>query len=263
MLGFSTLGCPGLPLTDVAALARKYDIPLVELRCAEDEPVHAGISKQDRAKARADLDGLEINSLASYYRLCDDPIDKLLAHIELAHDLRAPAIRVFPGKSPETSVELAAERLAAAAEVADGITLLVETHDLLLKGAEIAAVLKQSGASGVGAVWDAMHTWRAGESPAEAGGFLLPWLGELQLKDAASATDRRPLVPGTGTVPIQETLAAASGFTGPVVLEHETKWYADAAPFEESLAAFAGMVRSVVDQVDRGVPVRIELHNGQ
>jgi sugar phosphate isomerase/epimerase len=190
MLGFSTLGCPGLPLTDVAALARKYEIPLVELRCADDEPVHAGISKAGRARALADLDGLRINSLASYYRLCDDPIDKLVQHVELAHDLQAPAIRVFPGKSPETSIELAAERLAQAAEVADGITLLVETHDLLLKGAEIAAVLSKSGASGVGAVWDVMHTWRDGESPAEAAGFLLPWLGELQLKDAASARNR-------------------------------------------------------------------------
>ncbi|MFC5099350.1 sugar phosphate isomerase/epimerase family protein [Kibdelosporangium philippinense] len=107
----------------------------------------------------------------------------------------------------------------------------------------MAAVLAESGASGVGAIWDAMHTWRAGETPAEAAEALLPWLRELQLKDAASATDRRPMVPGTGTVPIKETLAAAKGFTGPIVLEHETKWYADAAPFEESLAAFVNLMR--------------------
>ncbi|MEV4318535.1 sugar phosphate isomerase/epimerase family protein [Actinocrispum sp. NPDC049592] len=250
MLGFSTLGCPGLPLPAVAVLARKYEIPLVELRCADDEPVHVGISKDARKQALEDLAGLRINSLASYYRLCDDPLDKLKTHIELAHDMNSPAIRVFPGKSPETSIDLAAERLAQAAEVAEGVTLLVETHDLLLKGAEIAAVLERSGAQGVGAVWDAMHTWRDGETPAEAGEHLRPWLGELQLKDAASGTDRRPLVPGTGTVPIRETLAAARGFTGPIVLEHETKWYADAAPFEESLAAFARIVRGVVDQAD-------------
>ncbi|GAB3872111.1 hypothetical protein GCM10029964_009930 [Kibdelosporangium lantanae] len=95
----------------------------------------------------------------------------------------------------------------------------------------------------MGAVWDAMHTWRAGESPAEAASALLPWLGELQLKDAASGEDRRPLVPGTGNVPIRETLAATNGFGGPIVLEHETRWYADAAPFEESLAAFVAIFR--------------------
>lgn len=250
MLGFSTLGCPGLPLDDVAALARRYGVQCVELRCADDEPVHVGISVSEREKVRRDLAGLVINSLASYYRLCDDPVSKLAAHVELARELDVPAIRVFPGKSPETSVELAAERLAQASEVADGVTLLVETHDLLLRGKEIAAVLQQSGVDDIGAVWDAMHTWRAGESPAEAADALLPWLGELQLKDAASAEDRRPLVPGTGTVPISETLAAAKGFTGPVVLEHETRWYADAAPFEESLAAFVRMMGDVVDQAD-------------
>ncbi|MBP2320625.1 sugar phosphate isomerase/epimerase [Kibdelosporangium banguiense] len=243
MLGFSTLGCPGLPLADVAAMARKHGIPLVELRCAADEPVHAGISQAERKAALAALDGLGITALASYYRLCDDDVSMLAEHVQLAHDLRAPAIRIFPGRSEKTSVELAAERLAAAVDVAEGITLLVETHDLLLRGSEIAAVLAKSGVRGVGAVWDAMHTWRAGETPAEAAAALLPWLGELQLKDAASDTDRRPMIPGTGAVPIQETLAAAAGFTGPIVLEHETKWYADAAPFEESLAAFAALMK--------------------
>ncbi|MFD1051502.1 sugar phosphate isomerase/epimerase family protein, partial [Kibdelosporangium lantanae] len=149
MLGFSTLGCPGLPLPAVAALARKYGISCVELRCAPDEPVHVGISPGERARVREDLAGLEINSLASYYRLCDDPLDKLRAHVELAHDLGVPAIRVFPGKSPETSVELAAERLARAAEVAEGVTLLVETHDLLLRGAEIARSLSATASSSV------------------------------------------------------------------------------------------------------------------
>ncbi|CAM3999903.1 sugar phosphate isomerase/epimerase [Kibdelosporangium persicum] len=243
MLGFSTLGCPGLPLADVAALARKYGIGLVELRCAADEPVHVGLSKVERDAALEALAGLRINALASYYRLCDDDISILADHVELAHDLDVPAIRIFPGRSPGTSVELAAERLAQAAEIAEGVTLLVETHDLLLRGKEIAGVLAQSGAHGVGAIWDVMHTWRAGETPAEAAEALLPWLGELQLKDAASATDRRPMVPGTGTVPIRETLDAARGFTGPIVLEHETKWYSDAAPFEESLAAFVAIMK--------------------
>lgn len=243
MLGFSTLGCPGLPLRDVATLAREHDIGLVELRCAGDEPVHVGLSKAERDAAVRDLAGLEITALASYYRLCDDDISILADHVELAHDLGARAIRIFPGRAPGTCVDLAARRLAAAAQIAEGVTLLVETHDRLLRGSEIADVLSRSGAGGVGAVWDAMHTWRAGETPAQAAEALLPWLREVQLKDAASATDRRPMVPGTGTVPIQATLAAVQDFTGPIVLEHETKWYSDAAPFEESLAAFVALTR--------------------
>ncbi|GAB3901883.1 sugar phosphate isomerase/epimerase family protein [Kibdelosporangium lantanae] len=142
MLGFSTLCSPGLPLPDVAVLAHKYGTSCVELRRTEDEPVHVGVSRA--ARVREDLVGSEINSLASYYRLCADSLDKLRVHVELAHDLGVPAIRVFLGRSPETSVELAAERLTQAAEATQGATLLVETHDLLLRGAEIAAVLRES-----------------------------------------------------------------------------------------------------------------------
>lgn len=238
MLGFSTLGCPGLPLTEVVELAVRYGVDLVELRCAEDEPVHGGLSAEGRREVRNALASVRVGTLATYFRLCEhDPAD-LAPLAELARDLGAPALRIFAGRTPETTVDLAAERLAAAARVAGEVTLLVETHDRLLRGTEIAAVLAGSGAAGVGAIWDIMHTWRAGEPPAEAAAALRPWLAEVQVKDAASATERRPMIPGTGTVPIRESLAALEGYTGPVVLEHETRWYADADPFEESLAAF-------------------------
>ena len=243
MLGFSTLGCPSLPLPEVAALADRHGIPMVELRCAADEPVHVGLDKAQRQEVLADLNGLRIGALASYYRLCDDEPDTLAAHVELAKDLNVPAIRIFPGRSPETSIELAAERLATVSKIAGDVTLLLETHDLLLRGSEIAAVLAGCGAENVGAIWDIMHTWRAGETPAEAEDALGPWLHEVQIKDAASAEDRRPLVPGSGSVPIKESLDTLDGFAGSVVLEHETKWYADAAPFEKSLAAFVQLIR--------------------
>jgi sugar phosphate isomerase/epimerase len=46
------------------------------------------------------------------------------------------------------------------------------------------------------------------------------------------------LVPGTGAIPLREVLsqASAAGYTGPVVLEHEARWYPDAAPIEEAIA---------------------------
>jgi sugar phosphate isomerase/epimerase len=238
VLGFSTLGCPGLPLPDVVGLALRYGVDLVELRCAGDEPVHSGLSTAERRTVRNALASVRVGTLATYFRLCEDDPADITPLAELARDLGSPALRIFAGRSPETTVDLAAERLAAAAEVAGDVTLLLETHDMLLRGTEIAAVLAGSGAGKVGAIWDIMHTWRAGESPAEAAQALRPWLAEVQVKDAASATERRPLIPGTGTVPIRESLAALHDYAGPVVLEHETRWYADADPFEPALAAF-------------------------
>ncbi|MGY0230671.1 sugar phosphate isomerase/epimerase family protein [Longispora urticae] len=194
LLGLSTLGCPGLPLTDVVALARRYGIGAVELRCAPTEPVHPGISRTERAVARVDLDGLAVSGLATYITLSEG-IDGLAEHVELAYDLGAGTLRLFPGSGPVGAI---VDRLGTAVEVAvgSGVRLLVETHDEFLTGASLAPVL--AAVPGVGAIWDALHTWRAGESPADAAAALAPWLVELQLKDAASPADRRPLVPGTG-----------------------------------------------------------------
>ncbi|WP_412538296.1 sugar phosphate isomerase/epimerase family protein [Longispora sp. K20-0274] len=240
LLGLSTLGCPGLPLAEVATLARRYGIGAVELRCAPSEPVHTGIGAADRSAALADLDGLPVTGLATYIRLSES-VDGLVEHVDLARDLGAGTLRLFPGSGPVAAI---VDRLGTAVELTkgSGVRLLVETHDDFLTGASLAPIL--AAVPGVGAIWDALHTWRAGESPVDAAEALAPWLVELQLKDAASPTDRRPLVPGTGAVPLAATLAAARdrGFSGVVVLEHETPWYPDAEPFEAALAGFAALL---------------------
>jgi sugar phosphate isomerase/epimerase len=63
-------------------------------------------------------------------------------------------------------------------------------------------------------------------------------LAEVQIKDVAAPTRLLPLVPGTGAVPLNDVLnlAVAAGFAGPVVLEHEARWYADAAPIDDAIA---------------------------
>jgi sugar phosphate isomerase/epimerase len=149
----------------------------------------------------------------------------------------------MPGGNDAPAVHLrqAAQTLAriAAGAQGSGIRLLVETHDAFLRGGDLRRLLETAQAGpAVGAIWDALHPWRAGEDPASTAAALGPWLGELQIKDVAAPTRRRPLVPGTGAVPLPRILAEAraTGFTGPVVLEHEARWYPDAAPIEEAIA---------------------------
>ncbi len=242
----STLGFPGLPLAAVAELLTRHEVRYVQLRCAEDEPVHAGIGTAARRAARRLLTdaGIGVAGLATYVRLTDGA-PGLREHLQLALDLGAPALRLMPGG--EGDVERwtgpAAEALAGAVETAagSGVRLLVETHDAFLRGGDLAALLHAAGATvpAAGAIWDAMHPWRAGETVARTAAALAPWLAEVQIKDAASPQQRRPLVPGQGAVPLRDILRAATGigFAGPVVLEHEARWYADAAPIDEAIAA--------------------------
>ncbi|MEU8656083.1 sugar phosphate isomerase/epimerase family protein [Actinoplanes philippinensis] len=242
-LGVSTLGCPGLPLDRVARTLRRHGVGAVELRCADDEPVHTGLSRAGRRAARAALDGLRLVGLATYVRLTEGAAG-LGEHLDLAYDLGAPALRLMPGGDGDPAPLLgpAATALADAVVAAEGsgVRLLVETHDAFLRGADVRRLLELSGAghTETGAVWDALHPWRAGESPVRTAVELGPWLAEVQVKDVASPADRRPLVPGAGTVPNAEvlTLARAAGFTGPVVLEHEARWYPDAAPIDDAIA---------------------------
>jgi sugar phosphate isomerase/epimerase len=249
-LAFSTLGVPGLPVREVATLAARNGFHGVELRASPEEPVHVGLDASGRAAAAAGFadQGIAVANIASYVTVAapgpDEPvISELRAHLALAADLGAPAVRVFPGagsveddEGAEDSREAdtaAARRLAAvAAEATDrGVRLLLETHDSHRAGADVARVLGLVGHPAVGALWDVMHTWLAGEQPSSTWSVLAPFLGCVQVKDIASATDTTPLPLGAGVLPLAETIEVLSRaqWEGWLCWEYEKRWYEQAA----------------------------------
>lgn len=243
LFAVSTLGYPGRPIDQVGALLRRHGVEAVQLRCASDEPVHVGIDAAARRDIRRRLgdEGLALIGLATYVNLAGGATD-FAAHLDLAHDLGAPALRLMPGGGdhPSTHLQRAAETLSriAARTNGSGVRLLVETHDAFLRGDDLRRLLEMAQAGpAVGAIWDALHPWRAGEAPAVTAAALSPWLAEVQIKDVAAPTRLHPLVPGSGAVPLPEVLTRAreAGFDGPVVLEHEARWYPDAAPIDETI----------------------------
>ncbi|MFJ4472381.1 sugar phosphate isomerase/epimerase family protein [Streptomyces sp. NPDC089424] len=251
-LAFSTLGVPGLPLPDVLRLASEHGYHGVELRAHPEEPVHTGIGAAERADAAAEFKAAEITPLgiAGYTRVAapgdDEPVlGELRALLDLAHDLGAPYVRVFPGgtaeQSPEEADATAARRLGTAAEYAAdvGVRILVETHDSHRTGADAMRILGLVGHRQVGALWDVMHTWRGGEQPSETYAALSPHLGYVQVKDIASTEDTAPLPLGAGVLPLAETveLLSRQGWDGWLCWEYEKRWYEDAAPLPGLLDA--------------------------
>ncbi|MGS2617782.1 sugar phosphate isomerase/epimerase family protein [Micromonospora sp. LZ34] len=247
-LAFSTLGCPGLPLAEVAALAAGTGWRGLELRAAADEPVHVGLHPEARAAARAVLrdGGAEPLVVASYVRVADGAADdraivsEALAHARLAEDLGCPYVRVFPGAveaDPPADARAARRLRAIAAELPPGVTVLLETHDSHPRGADVARILAEVGHPRVGALWDVLHPWRYGEPVGETAIALQPWLAHVQIKDARSPQDLRPVMLGDGAVPLAavfETLRER-GYNGALALEWEAKWYPDAPPLAEAL----------------------------
>jgi sugar phosphate isomerase/epimerase len=233
-LAFSTLGLPGMPLPEVARLAVDTGYQGVELRCAPGEPV----TELPPETVRATLadHGVTALALAGYVKIAapgpDGPVlDELARQIDLAAAIGAPYIRMFPGGDSDSR---ALARLAEAGPRAEatGVCLLVETHDSHSRSADVARLLR---APGVGAVWDLMHTWLAGETPAESAEALRPWPGYVQVKDIAGADDLTPLPLGQGVLPLAECLRRIAPDTW-VSWEYEWLWHQHAQALPGLLA---------------------------
>ncbi|MEV7969461.1 sugar phosphate isomerase/epimerase family protein [Sphaerisporangium sp. NPDC088356] len=245
-LAFSTLGCSGLPLAEVAAMAARTGWPGLELRSAPDEPVHRGLSPEGRRTARAALSGVTVLCVASYVKVAaaeaddDEVVAALLAEAELARDLGAGAVRVFPGGRGDGRDDLrAVRRLSAAApRLPQGVEIWVETHDSHPRGGDVARVLSEVGSPAVRAIWDVAHPWLAGETVAEAAAALAPWLAHVQVKDR-SRDDPTPVPLGDGTLPLRPVLTTLrdAGYGGWVSLEWEHKWHPAPTPLEDALRA--------------------------
>ncbi|MFD9045029.1 sugar phosphate isomerase/epimerase family protein [Streptomyces bottropensis] len=253
-LAFSTLGVPGLPIADVVRLAVTHGYHGVELRAHPEEPVHPGIGAGERAEVAAAFKaaGVEILGVAGYARVAapgdDGPVlDEIRQLLDLARDLGAPFVRVFPGadlaggQSADEADAIAARRLGTAAEdAADrGVRVLLETHDSHRTGADAIRVLGPVGHGSVGSLWDVMHTWLGGEQPAESYAALAPFLGYVQVKDIASPDDTTPIALGAGVLPLGECvdLLSRKDWDGWLCWEYEKRWYEEAAPLPELLAA--------------------------
>ncbi|MGX1882621.1 sugar phosphate isomerase/epimerase family protein [Streptomyces sp. NPDC055287] len=245
---FSTLGVPGMPMNDVVGLANATGYDGVELRAHPEEPVHPGIGAEERADLVEAFEraGVRILSVAGYARVAapgeDQPVhEELHGLLALARDLGAPYVRVFPGAGEEQGQEeadaTAARRLGLAAETAAdlGVRILLETHDSHRTGAAASRVLGPVGHKNVGALWDVMHTWLGGETPAAAHAVLAPHLGYTQVKDIASADDTTPLALGAGVLPLGECVALLDD-DGWVCWEYEKRWYPQAADLPGMLA---------------------------
>ncbi|MEU9378569.1 sugar phosphate isomerase/epimerase [Streptomyces sp. NPDC048255] len=266
---FSALGLPGADIDRSASLAAAHGFDGLELRAHPEEPLHPGSPVAERAAALRTLRAAGVSALgvAGYAKVAapgdDAPVlAELRALVGLAADLEAPWVRVFPGGAglPEAAADAhAVRRLSAVAPFAQrhGVRILLETHDSHRTGAAVARVLDRVGHPGTGALWDVLHTWLGGESPAQSRRALAGHLGYIQVKDVASAQELTPLGLGAGVLPLAEAVAVAPR-DGWLCWEYEKRWYPDAAELpgrltrgREHLEILVAAAAAHVDQADQ------------
>lgn len=259
---FSTLGLPGTPLERSAELAAAHGYEGLELRAHPEEPLHPDSPAGDRTAGLRTLTsaGVAVLGVAGYARVAapgpDEPVlAEIQALVRLAADLEAPYVRVFPGGGELPPAEAdghAVRRLRAAAPFAErhGVRILLETHDSHRTATATARVLDRVAHPGAGALWDVLHTWLGGETPAESSRTLAGHLGYTQVKDVASAHELTPLGLGGGVLPLGEAVARLPP-RGWLCWEYEKRWHPGAEALPERLGPGREYLERLVRAADR------------
>lgn len=260
-LSYSNLACPDWPFERTVEAVHTYGFDGLEIRLFDGEVVTPALPAASRRRAEAALAGagVPLVSLDTSLRVAEPDQDAFLADLEVMAEIAAqwgaPLLRLFGGPLPADPYERAdalrraGDLLGRAVPVAAeyGVGLALETHDDFSSARVVAQVLDFAG-GGAGAVYDAHHPHRRGESPTEVLKYLADYLFLVQVKDAVrlAGEDKWQLVPiGEGEVPVHELLQSlpGAGYDGWVSLEFEKKWHPELAPPEEALGPQAGLLR--------------------
>lgn len=267
-VGFSTLGCPGYTVQEVADLARDNGFDGVEIRfirgvvdlstLEEFTPGRLAGTKQIFDDA-----GVAVNCIDTSVRFTSaDPAERAAqrdlarANCEIANGLGAKFIRVFGGPIPKGADPAdhagpIAEGLGTVAEDswATGVQTLLETHDDFSTSDKVGLILDQSSAR-LGILWDFLHSWRHGEPVEQTYATLGDRIRHVHVKDSSVANpDGFDLVlTGTGIAPIGDLVATLikADFDGYVDFEWEKAWHPEIEEPEVAIPHFRKAFADIV-----------------
>lgn len=269
-LAYSSLACPGWTIEEAVQAAARYGYTAIEWRLADGEIIEPDISTEVRRRLRqAPADhGIEIACLDTSCRVMQaSPAERTATieagqrMIELAAELGAPFIRVFGGALPADTTRAA--MLAPTAEVLHtlgsyggtrGITVLLETHDAWTDSEDVLKLIQAAALPSVKVLWDAHHTYRSGEQPAQTLARLSESIAYVHIKDSRPANGEAGIwsycLLDEGSVPLREicTLLKRSGYDGYLSLEWEKKWHPEIAEPEIALPQAVPLLRQLWQQ---------------
>jgi sugar phosphate isomerase/epimerase len=267
-IAFSTLGCPAWDWQKILDFAHQHGFAAIELRGLKgkmDLPSDPQFAADRIEQTKKDIHaaGLRIACVSSSAQLyVEDPSkrEKELADarrfIDLAGTLGAPYVRVFGGKAendknpaPDDATK---KRVAAGLRelgsyaAPHNVTVIIESHDHFTSSATLKDVLTAADSEHVGLLWDAHHTFAtSNEEPESTVKQLGRWIRHTHLKDSVgTGEDRKYVLTGRGTVPIQRQIAALRSidYKGFYCFEWEKVWHPDLTDPEIAIADYARVV---------------------
>lgn len=258
-LCFSTLGCPDWSLFRIAERAKCYGFSGVELRIGGKKHIDPAMSSDERASIRRLFaeSGLAIASVSGYTQFAgqNNPAlteqrDNLIENITLARDIGAPYVRTFIGEANGGRISpygVLVLRDACEWAKAQGVMVLVETHDSLSTGKQAGILLNTIDSAGLGILWDMHHTIKAGETPEETYAALGAAIQHVHVKDAG--TDHTLCLPGDGALPIGKVarVLMEHGYGGFLSFEWEKMWIPELQEPEVAFSRYIEWMQSLLE----------------
>jgi sugar phosphate isomerase/epimerase len=269
-IGFSTLGCPAWSWARVLDEADRLGYAAIELRGVAGEmdltkvPELSG-TRLAEAKRELSARGLVVSDLGASANMHEkEPAarEKNFAEgrrfIDLAQAMGVKYVRMFPDKVPpgdqraDVVKRIVEGFQAMAAHAAPaGVVVLVESHGDFTTSKELAAILRGVGSEAFALLWDAHHTFVAGqEAPAATYAAVKDWVRHTHLKDSKpEGAERRYVLTGTGEVPVREQVdvLARGGYRGFYGFEWEKRWHPEIEDPEVAFPHYAKVMREYLD----------------
>lgn len=268
-LAWSTLGSPGWSFEHTVEQAAANGYQALEVRLLDGQIIPANLPAERRRQMKAVLQqhNMQIIGLGLSTRFSSpDPaerlanIEELRRYLELANELEAPMVRTFGGNVAEgqtidQTIDWVAQGLIGGISTAEaqGVTIVLETHDAFCRGAEVARVLAQVNSPAVAAVWDIHHPFRMGESIEQTWELIGARVAHVHIKDGIKRADGswQLVLLGQGELPCQETikLLYAKGYRGYLSAEWEKKWHPEIEEPEVAMPQHAQIMRQWIGQL--------------
>jgi Sugar phosphate isomerases/epimerases len=265
MLTFSSLACPAWTIEEIIAAAVRYGYQGIEWRMADGEIIDSSASADVRRRLRAvpEANGIAIVCLDTSCQVVQgnaegraSVIEEGQRMIDLAAAIGAPRVRVFGGELPKGATR--AEVLRPSAEILQelgnyastcGVTVVLETHDVWSKSADVKTLMREVASPAVKVLWDANHTYRSGETPAQSLELIGDELSHVHIKDSQLTVpgEWKYCLIGEGDVPLHDICQQLKkhGYDGPLSFEWEKKWHPTIAEPDVALPQAASALRAI------------------
>lgn len=262
-LAWSTLGSPGWSFEHTVEQAAANGYAALEVRLLDGQIIPSDLeaARQRQMKAVLQQHNIHMIGLGLSTRFsAPDPaermanIEELRRYLELANALEVPMVRTFggnimEGQTLDQTIDWVAQGLLGAVSTAEaqGVTIVLETHDAFCRGAEVARVLAQVNSPAVAAVWDIHHPFRMGESIAATWDLIGPRVKHVHIKDGTRRADGswQLVLLGEGELPCREAiqLLYTKGYRGYLSAEWEKKWHPEIEEPEVAMPQHAQVLR--------------------